>query len=119
MRAFFLSVAAWRRKKKDPYKTKKKKNWAGIIVFQGCDSEMLSIFLFFQGGDEMMLCTKEREVRIVTHTRTGAQACVGRVHMETHAHTHTQVHIYTTRMCQRRLMSCVLACMLTGISDGC
>lgn len=118
MRAFFLSVAAWRRKKKDPYKTKKK-NWAGIIVFQGCDSEMLSIFLFFQGGDEMMLCTKEREVRIVTHTRTGAQACVGRVHMETHARTHTQVHIYTTRMCQRRLMSCVLACMLTGISDGC
>lgn len=42
----------------------------------------------------MMLCTKEREVRIVTHTRTGAQACVGRVHMETHARTHTGAHIH-------------------------
>lgn len=115
----FFSLLLPGGEKKKILTKQKKKNWAGIIVFQGCDSEMLSIFLFFQGGDEMMLCTKEREVRIVTHTRTGAQACVGRVHMETHARTHTQVHIYTTRMCQRRLMSCVLACMLTGISDGC
>lgn len=63
----------------------------------------------------MMLCTKECEVCIVAHTRADTQARGGRVY----AKTHTQVRIYTARISRRRLMSCVLVCMLTGISDGC
>lgn len=64
----------------------------------------------------MMLCTKECEVCATTcvHTDTLAQAQGSCTH-----EMHTQVHIYTVHISQRRLMSCVLVCMLTGISDGC
>lgn len=110
---FFSLLLPGGGKKKDPYKTK---NWAGIIVFQVCDSERLSIFLFFQGGDKMMPCTKEREVWTVTHTSTDTGAGEGRVLPK----THTPVRIYTRCVwAGAPLMSCVLVCMLTGISDGC
>lgn len=63
---------------------KNKKNKAGIIVFWGCDFEMLSI----QGGDKMMPCTRKWVVCGVARTCTGMQACVHRVHIYPGAHIH-------------------------------
>lgn len=56
-----------------------------------------------------MLYTKESKECVSLHASMwGSCAC-----------ENTQVHVYMASASRRRLLSCVLVCMLTGISDGC
>lgn len=107
---FFLLCCCLEEKKKknppDPYKTNTiKKNLAWYNCFLRLWFGYVKCY-FFRGGDRMWT----------------QSVCVCLLHARTwgsRTRENTQVHVYMASISRRRLLSCVLVCMLTGISDGC
>lgn len=107
---FFFSVAAWRKKKtKPPPRSLQNKYNKKNLAWYNCFLRLWFGYVkcyFFRGGDGMWT----------------QSVCVCLLHARTwgsRTRENTQVHVYMASISRRRLLSCVLVCMLTGISDGC